>query len=68
MNNVKIVDIKGEIWGLLALAILLGMHLGYKMAKWANLDVLELGSTDAVFLAVLVMMIARGRALFRWIG
>lgn len=68
MFDVKIVDIKGELSGLLALTGLLGMLLGYKLSKWANLDVVEYGWLDAVLLGVLAMLIVRGRALFRLLG
>ena len=68
MFKTTITDTKGEVSALLALAGLVGMHLGYKLAKWANLDVIELGWPDAIFLGVLVLLILRSRKLFRWIG
>jgi len=40
MFKVVIKDVKGEVSALLVLAGLVGMHLGYKLAKWANLAVI----------------------------
>ncbi len=68
MFRVIIKDVKSEVSALLVLAVLVGMHLGYKLAKWANLDVIEFGWTDAIYLGVLALLIVRGRAVFRALG
>jgi len=68
MFRVVIKDVKGEVLALLVLAGLVGMHLGYKLAKWANLDLVEFGWTDVVNLGVLALLIVRGRAVLRALG
>jgi len=68
MFRVVIKDVKGEVLALLVLAGLVGMHLGYKLAKWANLDLVEFGWTDVVNLGVLALLIFRGRAVLRALG
>ena len=65
MFEVKITDVKGEVAGLLVLAGCLGWYLGYKTAKWANLNTVEFGMFDLVSLGVLAMLIVRGRALYQ---
>ena len=68
MFRVVIKDVKGEVLALLVLAGLVGMHLGYKLAKWANLAVIEFGWTDAIYLGVMNLLIVRSRKVFRWLG
>jgi len=68
MFRVVIKDVKGEVLALLVLAGLVGMHLGYKLAKWANLDLFKFGQMDVVNLGVLALLIVRGRAVFRTLG
>ena len=68
MFRVVIKDVKGEVLALLVLAGLVGMHLGYKLAKWANLDLFKFGPMDVVNLWVLVILIVRGRAVLRALG
>lgn len=68
MFRVVIKDVKGEVLALLVLAGLVGMHLGYKLAKWANLAVIEFGWTDAIYLGVMTLLIVRSRKVFRWLG
>ena len=68
MFRVVIKDVKGEVLALLVLAGLVGMHLGYKLAKWANLDLVEFGWTDAIYLGVMTLLIVRSRKVFRWLG
>ena len=68
MFRVVIKDVKGEVLALLVLAGLVGMHLGYKLAKWANLDLFEFGWTDAIYLGVMTLLIVRSRKVFRWLG
>ena len=56
--------LKGEVCGMLALAAMLFWHLGYGLAKWVELNVVEFGLIEVVLLSIFIATSSRYYRVF----